>query len=100
MVPPAFTSTCNESKLHISKLQPGLTRAVGQRRDSAVVLIAAAVEDDCLNPLLDRPLADKLADQLRGLDIAAALDLAPSSSLSTVDAETMVWPVESSTTCA
>jgi hypothetical protein len=44
------------------KVRPALAGAVGQRRDAAVVLVAAAVEDDALDAGSLGALGDELAD--------------------------------------
>src|SRR6185436_8043000 len=40
--------------------------------NAAVIQEPAAVEDDALDALLDRPLGDRLANRLGALDVAAA----------------------------
>src|SRR3954469_13210936 len=45
-----------------SELESALAGAVGQRRDPAVVLVAAAVEDDRRDALLLRALRDESTD--------------------------------------
>lgn len=53
------------------KLQTGFAGAVRKGSDSAVVKIAASVEHNLGDVLLERSLGDKLADLLRGVLIAA-----------------------------
>src|SRR4051794_772247 len=49
------------------ELQARFAGAVGQRRDAAVVLVARAVEDDLVDPLLEALLGDGHADRLGAL---------------------------------
>src|SRR5215204_3821150 len=52
-----------------SEIEAALAGGVGQRLHAPVVEIAAAVEHDVLQSLLQRALGDQLADRLGGVDI-------------------------------
>src|SRR4029079_1164585 len=58
------------------EIQPCLAGSVGERFHAPVVEIAAAVEHDVLDPGIDRPLGDELADGLSRGEIAALLERA------------------------
>ena len=81
-----------------SELQAALARGIGERLDAPVVEIAAAVEHDVLDALLDRALGDQLADRLGGVDIGAGLG--SRMSFSSDEAAATVTPFTSSITWA
>src|SRR5262245_46286967 len=53
------------------EFQAGFARGVGERLNAPMIEIAAAVEDDVLDPRLDRPLGHELADGLSGGKVAS-----------------------------
>jgi hypothetical protein len=57
----------------VLKIQPFFARRIGQRLDTTVVLIPAAVEHDLLDVLSQRPFRDACADLLGGVNISAVL---------------------------
>src|SRR6266550_3751958 len=61
----------------MSDLESSLSRALGERRDSAVIQTAAAVEHCALDAGLLRPIGDQLSDRLgpRGLAFVGDLDV-------------------------
>src|SRR3954469_16407052 len=61
---------------HPLEIQAALARGVGERLDAPVVAVAAAIEHDVLDALLDRALGDELADRLGGIDIGSGLQAA------------------------
>src|SRR5215203_3434954 len=60
-----------------SEAQSALAGGVGQRLDAAVIEIAGAVEHDARHAGCARALGDQAPDLLRGVDVAAALQLVP-----------------------
>src|SRR4029079_4539077 len=60
----------------ISDLQSSLASAVGERRDTAVIQAAAAVEHHALDARIPRALRDQCPDRLRTCRLAFAGDLA------------------------
>src|SRR3954468_21348753 len=61
---------------HPLEIQAAFARGVGERLDAPVVAVAAAIEHDVLDALLDRALGDELADRLRRIDVGAGLQVA------------------------
>src|SRR5579872_7150632 len=53
------------------EVQAGFARGVGQGLDPAMIDVAATVEDDVLDALLDRPFGDELADLGGGVLVGA-----------------------------
>src|ERR1044072_3003392 len=58
------------------KLQSSFARGIAERLDAAVVEVAAAIEYDFGDALLDRTLGHELADRLPGIELVAGLSAA------------------------
>ena len=85
------------------ELQTCFARRVGDGANAAVIEEPAAVEHDALDALFDRALGDRLADRLGALRCCrrcTPLPNVPFTAGSTLDADTSVWPLRSSMTCA
>src|SRR3954471_20202937 len=68
-----FSLFGRSARHHPLEVQATFARGIAERFDAAVVAIAAAVEHDILDALLDRALGNQRAHRLGGLDIGARL---------------------------
>src|SRR5215510_4948898 len=73
----SLMSSCEGSirsrvRILLLEFQSRFARRVGDRAYPAVIEESAPVEDDALDPLLDRAFGDRLADRFSTLDVAAA----------------------------